>query len=271
MSDRFDEMQSTESWEYSYPKNRGLFRIRTLLWAIAIIGLSFALLMPAMRSAPEAAHNAQCVNNLKQIGLALHNYQEMYETLPPAYVTDDDGTPLHSWRVLILPFLDRKDLYGQYRFDEPWNGPNNRKLAERIPEVFRCPAIAKNRWSIWGNSPGENSLTPYVVLTGEETPFPGPRAMKSEEITDGTSNTMMVVELDMESGVPWMAPQDIDPAGFSRMLSVENQHRLQHPPGLANVAFADGSVKFLKKSIDRKTLRSLSTANGGETISADAY
>lgn len=268
MTDRYGEMQSMQS--YDAPGSHFRFPIRALLWTIAIIGLSISLLMPAMRSAPEAARRAQCVNNLKQIALALHNYQETYGTLPPAYVAAEDGTPMHSWRVLILPFLDHNDIYEQYRFDEPWDGPNNRKLANRIPTSYRCPSFGKDDWSYWSDSKKELFRTAYVVLSGDETPFPGPRATKFEEIRDGTSNTMMVVEVDDESAVPWMAPRDIDPARFVSQHNQGKPEDKRHYGG-ANFAFVDGSVKFIRSHTKPETLHALTTANGGEKIPADAY
>lgn len=267
MNDRIDEIQPAKSQVDRGPLNRFRFGIRSLLWTILIIGLMISLFLPAMRSAPEAARRVQCVNNLKQIALALHNYQEMYGTLPPAYVAADDGTPLHSWRVLILPFLERNDIYDQYRFDEPWDGPNNRKLAERMPNCYRCPSDAKRSWI---DSTDNIGITQYVVLTGDQTPFPGSHATKIEEIGDGTSNTILVVEVDRENAVPWTAPRDIAPASFIRILSEENKDRTQHPGGM-NITFADGSVKFIKATVNRNTLEALMTANGGEKISAEAY
>lgn len=209
------------------------------------------------------------MNNLKQIALAISNYQDSFGTLPPAYVAANDGTPLHSWRVLILPFLDRNELYAQYRFDEPWNGPNNRKLAKSMPSVYRCPGVDDDQRP-WTTARVPAGITQYAVISGEKTAFPGPRTIKAEEIQDGTSNTIAVVELDANSGVHWLEPRDIDPAGFYRILSADNERRKQHPGGL-NVAAADGSVHFLKESIDRQTLRNLTTANGAEKIPSDAY
>ncbi|MBI1324578.1 DUF1559 domain-containing protein [bacterium] len=270
MTDRIDPLEEME-WPNG-PRRHFRFRIRlrSLLWAVAIIGLSISLLMPAMRSAPEAARRAQCVNNLKQIALALHQYQEEYRSLPPAYVAAEDGTPMHSWRVLILPFLDRNDIYEQYRFDEPWDGPNNRKLVDRNPTSYRCPAVRRSRWRFWNEPKTDDTLTSYVVLTGDETPFPASRATKLNEIPDGTSNTMMVVEANREIAVPWTAPRDIAPAEFIRLLNQGKPESDRHSGGM-NVAFADGSVRFLRKQTDRKTLEALSTARGGEKIPADAY
>lgn len=245
-------------------------------WTLGCLGIIVCLLMlvslllPAVRTAPEAARRAQCVNNLKQIALALHKYEEEYGTLPPAYIAADDGTPMHSWRVLILPFMEQSALYESYRFDEPWNGPNNRKLAERIPGVYQCPSIERNQQRFWRNSTDGMTLTPYVVITGKQAAFKGDHAMKTAEISDGTSNTLTVVEADPQRSVPWMSPTDIDLPVFSRILNVENKEGQQHASG-TNAAFADGSVRFLRNPIDRDDLRFLSTANGGEKISAEAY
>ena len=80
-----------------------------------------------------------CTNNLKHIGLALLNYNDIFGCFPPAYTTDANGKPMHSWRVLILPFIEQQTLYKRYRFDEPWDGPNNSLLAKEMPSVFPLP------------------------------------------------------------------------------------------------------------------------------------
>ncbi len=270
MFDRSEEMTYMSAYDNSGPLIRFRFPIRSFLWAIAIIGLSISLLLPAVRSAPEAARRAQCVNNLRQISLALHQYQEKYGSLPPACVADDDGTPMHSWRVLILPFLGDQNLYDQYRFDEPWDGPNNRNLADRNPTSYRCPSIRRSRWWFGSDPKTDDSLTSYFVLSGDETPFPGSRVTNLNEIPDGTSNTLMVVEVNREIAVPWLAPRDIAPAEFIRLLNQGEPENDRHSGGM-NAAFADGSVRFLRKRTDRKTIEALSTIRGGEKIPADAY
>lgn len=264
MSDTVNAYQSPDTPGEPGPKQRGRFRIIELLVVLLIIGILVAFLLPATRSAPSAARRMQCSNNLKQIALALHNYQDVYGTLPPAYIADGNGTPMHSWRVLVLPFLEQGPLYDQYRFDEPWNGPNNRKLAEQIPQVYRCPSYAPDRSRRGDPSTDDELLTQYVALSGEQTPFPGTRSMNTKEIDDGASNTLMVVELDADC-VHWMAPRDIDPPGFARVLSAENRKRKQHPGGL-QAALADGGVRFISETTDRETLLGLSTVSGGEEL-----
>lgn len=247
------------SCEPATKKSRG-FRLRDLFVVIAIIALLVAFFLPATRTAREAARRMQCSNNLKHIGLALHNYQEVYGTLPPAYLPDAEGRPMHSWRVLILPYLEQKSLYEKYRFDEPWNGPNNRQLMNQIPAVFRCPSVARERVGSRAKEEDHAVLTHYVVIADDKTPFQLSHAMATNEIDDGAENTLLVVELASEC-VPWMAPRDIDVAGFARVLS--NKSQKQHTGGL-NAAMADGSVRFINDATPPETLQALATATGGE-------
>ncbi|MDH3719020.1 MAG: DUF1559 domain-containing protein, partial [Planctomycetota bacterium] len=103
--------------------------------ALLILALLVTLLLPVVQSCRESASRVQCMNNLKQIALALHQYHDQYGSFPPAYVAGPDGKPWHSWRVLILPFIEAEPLYAMYNFDEPWDGPNNRKLAAAAPHI----------------------------------------------------------------------------------------------------------------------------------------
>ena len=102
-------------------------------------GILVALLLPAVQAAREAARRMQCTNNLKQIALAMHNYHDVHGSFPAAYIADENGRPMHSWRVALLPYLERSDLYNQYNFNEPWDSPGNLKVAEQLPQTYRCP------------------------------------------------------------------------------------------------------------------------------------
>jgi prepilin-type processing-associated H-X9-DG protein len=217
-------------------------------------GVLVALLLPAMQQAREAARRSQCKNNLKQIGLALHNYHETYNAFPPAFVADKDGKPMHSWRVLILPYLGEQSLYNEYNFAEPWDGPGNRELLARIPQVYVCPsrlaAIPKTN-------------TAYAGVLGEHCAFRGSQPVRMAEITDGRSNTLIVGEAT-NSSIPWMKPEDIDitthPAlgaagGFS-----------SHHPGGAHFLMCDGAVRYLSQSIAQQTLDALYTRDGNEQV-----
>ena len=143
-----------------------------------------ALLLPAVQAAREAARRSKCVNNLKQIALAMHNYNDTNGVLPPAATLDPNGKPLLSWRVVLLPYFKQDSLYQQFKLDEPWDSPNNKPLLARMPKVFECPS--------WPQTGSET--TTYQVLVGLGTLFEKPEGTSFKEVTDGTSNTLMVVE-----------------------------------------------------------------------------
>ena len=236
-------------------------------WTVAIVvivacgsvmlvcgGILVALLLPAVQAAREAARRAQCANNLKQIGLAMHNYHTAYGSFPPAYIPDAKGKPKHSWRVLLLPYMGEQALYSQYRFAEPWDGPNNRLLANAIVQVYRCPSGIKT------NSP----TTDYVMIVGPGTISDGPSATKIQDIKDGMSTTILVVEIP-NSNIPWMKPQDLDAKSTKVAVGSPQGPRIgsRHPGG-ANVLFADGSVRFLSGSISPSIFQGMTTIDGDD-------
>jgi type II secretory pathway pseudopilin PulG len=216
-------------------------------------GVLAALMLPAVQSAREAARRTQCKNNLKQIALALHNYHDTYGVFPPAYIADETGKPMHSWRVLILPYLDQMPLYAQYRFDEPWDGPNNSRLLPSMPPIYRCPS---------DESPGATT-TSYAGVYGPKSVFRGAVPVTMTDIKDGTSNTLAVGEVKGAT-IPWMQPTDVDvtlhptigdPAGFGS----------PHTGG-AQFILMDGSVRFISESVNLPTLQALYTIDGGEPV-----
>ena len=126
MTADFDELSDIADEIPKRPRKTG-GKPRLITW-LAIIGgvlITVAMLLPAMRTAGPAARRAQCVNNLKQIALALFNYESAYNALPPAYTVDAEGKPLHSWRTLILPYLEKQSLYDSIDLSKPWNDPAN--------------------------------------------------------------------------------------------------------------------------------------------------
>jgi prepilin-type processing-associated H-X9-DG protein len=223
---------------------------------VLCVGVLTALLLPAIQAAREAARRTQCANNLKQIGLALQMYHDKYNTFPPAYLADASGKPMHSWRVLILPFLDQQGLYGEYDMTEPWDGPNNSRLLARMPAVYACPSHS--------NAAG-NSTTAYAGVFGEQCVFVGRQAVSIAGITDGTSNTLLVGEAT-GAGIPWMKPDDIDITKHPSLGDRDGfsgEHR-----GGVNFLLCDGSVRFVALSINPQTLKALFTRNGNEVPGA---
>jgi hypothetical protein len=135
-------------------------------------------------------------NRLKQLVLAMHNYHDVHHHFPPAVVMGPDGKTPHSWRVELLPFLDEKRLYDQYRLHEPWDSPHNKLVLAQMPDVFRSPFADEKSTNSW-----------YFALVGRGTIFEGKKGIPIRDITDGTSNTLMFVEAKRD--VPWTKPADI--------------------------------------------------------------
>jgi prepilin-type processing-associated H-X9-DG protein len=225
-----------------------------------LIGCLFtvALILPAMRSAGEAARRAQCTNNFKQIGLAIHNYAEAYGCLPPAAITDRQGKPLLSWRVAVLTFLEASPLYASFHLDEPWDSPHNLSLLEPVPLVYICPSDRSRK-------PG---TTGYQTVLGPDTAFtPDFKPLLLSDLTDGVSRTLLVGET--RRSVPWTKPEDLSADMPIPLRGLGSDHG-HHSNGF-NVLFADGSVRFLKSSIEPRILDSLITRNGSELIGPDSY
>ncbi len=216
----------------------------------ATVGILIALLLPAIQAAREAARRAQSINNLKQIGLSLHNHHAANRRFPAPANFDKNGRPLLSWRVHILPFLEEQALYRQFRLDEPWDSPHNKTLIPMMPPVYRNPS-----------SPAGPNKTDYLLPVGKGAMFAGQQGPGLADITDGSANTIMAVEVDPDRAVVWTSPDDwqFDPnrprAGLGKA----------HPGG-SLVLFADGHVLLLSDSIDPEVFRKLITIAGGEVV-----
>ena len=192
------------------------------------------------------ARRAQCINNLREIGLALQAYHHVYGSFPPAFVADENGKPLYSWRVLILPFLDQGELAKQIRRDEAWDGPNNTKWTQTPLVIFDCPSdpqIAK--------SPA--ALTSYVAVVGPHSAWSG---AKPRTISDfkHPSDTILVTEI-ANSDIRWAEPHNLQIERISPGVnSPTGQGISSGHIGGANVLLADGSVRFLPDATDPNKL-----------------
>jgi len=213
-----------------------------------------AMIEAVLGPARSNAMRRQCINNEKQLGLALHNYHSRHNGFPPAFSRSKDGKPLLSWRVLILPFLDENELYGEFHLDEPWDSPHNRELVAKMPAIYRCP-FERHDLAAEGK-------TRYLAPRGAGTIMRGGEPVNIREITDGTSSTILVIDAGDDNGVSWTDPRDLD---VDPPPMVE--HLLKTPtPGGWVTLFADGAVRTLPESIAPATLRALLTASGNETI-----
>jgi hypothetical protein len=211
------------------------------------------LLTTGATLAARAVSLFQAAEHLQQIGLALHRYHDTHHHFPAVANFDKDGKPLLSWRVHLLPFLDQGTLYKEFHLDEPWNSEHNKQLIAKMPDVYQRVS-PKLGWA---------GKTTYLAPVGEALVFTGgPQPVERKNISDGTSNTIMVVDADEAHAVIWTRPEDlkIDPkqpgAGFAG----------HHGNGFS-VVFADAAVHFLPKKMDKSQLYAFFTRNGGEVVS----
>jgi prepilin-type processing-associated H-X9-DG protein len=247
-----------------------LYRQKTRQTALAMLSGAFlvllliGLLLPAMSSARAAARRTLCASHLRVIAVALHNYHDTNGAFPPAYVSDANGKPMHSWRVLILPFMDVQSLYGKYKFNEPWDGPNNSKLAAQIPAVYRCPANANNT--------AGNLETHYFAVLAPEAGW----GKSIRQFSDGSSNTIMVIEAT-GLGINWMEPRDVTLDEAIELLTTKKRSGHTHvddgfltttyyETSYRNVAYCDGHVEWMGQLKDSDIAKALFTIAGGERM-----
>jgi len=260
-----------------FSKSRPLALIPVCV-GVLILLCFFRLLLPDQPTTRGAAMRTQCANNMRQIGLALQNYHTAHGAFPPAYFSDKTGRPIHSWRVLILPFLGENNLFKQYRFDEPWDGPTNQLLLNQIPQAYQCPSRCATRYA-WGPEGPTSTRTSYVAVLGTKTIWPGGASRKLDEISDETDMTLMVIEAG-SSEVKWLQPTDIRFEDAIRLLSSADRRRdTGHEVGSrffeyargGNMLFADGSVRYYLYGLPVEFWTGLLTIDGEVEVSDADY
>lgn len=235
----------------------------TIISAVIGVLLWFAwfALTRHLEAEREDERRSSCSFNLRRIAIALAIYQETNGCYPPAYIADENDKPLHSWRVLLLPLFGDPELtalYERYDFDEPWDGPNNRRLAAYAPAIYRCPSAE--------SAPDQAN---YVAVVGAETIWPGTGTVSYFEMSagDGRAVTVAVVET-ADSGINWLEPKDltIEEAAHGIKHGEPGRFISSNHPGGANFALCDGRVFLLRSSTPTNDLRALLTRNGGEDV-----
>jgi hypothetical protein len=213
----------------------------------AISELLTLLSVPVQR-AREAARRQQSMNNLKGIGLAMANYHGVSNRFPAPASYDGSGKPLLSWRVHVLPYLAGEQLYRQFHLDEPWDSPHNKALIEKMPAMFRSP-----------KSKAAAGLTNYLVPVGGGALYSSMKDQPTfKDVTKGTSQTIMTIEVDDAHAVVWTRPADLpfDPADPKKGFSAG--YEAGYPVGMC-----DGSARILPKTIDAKDLKALMSRAAG--------
>jgi hypothetical protein len=219
-------------------QNQGVSRLKSLL--ATVIGEAAR---PALRT--------RCTNNLKNLGLAMHNFHDTYRSFPPSASYDSNGKRMLSWRVYVLPYLDQNGLYKQFRLNEPWDSEHNEKLISKMPDVYACPTANLQA----------KGLTTYLAPLGEKTVFCGKAGVQMKDITDGTSNTIMLVEVDPDRAVIWTKPDDLEIDFDNPLDGLGNSHE-----GTFGALICDGAVRRIAKAIDADTFRLLLMRNDGKPI-----
>ncbi len=223
--------------------------LKTLVGPAAVAGLGMAI--PATQKIRVAAGRQRGSNNLKQIGLALHNYESANNELPPAAIVDKKGKPMLSWRVMILPYIEQDNLYKEFKLDEPWDSENNKKLISKMPKVYEHHS-----------APKKEGHTHYRVFVGKGAMWDYLKGEKLAGIPDGTSNTWMVVEA--QESVIWTKPEELE---YDPKKDVESLGT--HTDGGFLALFGDGSVRYITPKISQRNRHAYITKNGGEVVGRD--
>ena len=224
------------------------------LGTVADLAPKLLILTPS--ATDEDSTRVQSLNNLKLLGLAMLSYHIQYQSLPAHAIYSKEGKPLLSWRVSILPVLAQQALYNKFHLDEPWDSPNNKPLIAEMPLVFADPA---------GKSVGKGK-TRYVVPVGKGTIFDGKKGISIEQIKDGSSNTILILEVGAEKAVVWTKPEDMP---FDPATPLANLGKIS-AAGF-NTAFADGHLQTLRKTLDSDTFRKLILRADGEVIDSSKF
>ncbi len=244
---------------------------------LAIIGLLMSLLLPAVQAARESARRMSCTNNLRQMGIGLHNYHDTHKTFPPGGI--EPRTPLRprgrqlAWSVFLLPFVEQGPLYDHLDTNKAFDAPENAQAAATVLSLYICPSVPGAERLVQGRGPCRYGGIYGERITSRNQPPKGvmlyDRAITIAEILDGTSSTLMVSEDSNFKDGQWINARNVFDQAFAINAAppFENDIRSRHPGG-ANGLFADGSVRFLPETIQLKTLAAICTRAGGEIVPA---
>lgn len=221
-------------------------------WLIgaSIVTLLVFLFLPMLQRGREPRLRYECRKNLKQIGLALHNYHDVYGMFPPAHTIDANGRPLHSWRTLLLPFLEHQALYAKIDLTRPWDDPVNASARETPVAFFACPSLG----------PKVSNRTSYLGLVGAEACFSTAGSRSRKEFKDGTERTLMVIEVSADQATQWMEPVDADEV---LLMGISTNTIPPHSSGF-HALTADGAVQFLSNETPAPIRRAMLTIAGDD-------
>lgn len=250
-------------------------RTRLLSVCAIVVSVGFLTLLGGCDSGPTPEAVNQTRDNLKQIGLALHNYRDIAKALPAAYSVDASGKPCLGWRVHLLYSLGEEELLSQFRLNEPWDSPHNLALVDRMPDVYRSPlsAAGPGKTVYLGNAADGGVFVPprnaeqLKKLAGTKYEESGKKVYsyltqgtRLRDVRDGIANTIAVVEVNDSLAVPWTKPDDFVPAADdpTKGLRPIRENYL--------VLLCDGAAMIVSNKNTKETIRGLMTISGGELI-----
>lgn len=279
---------------------RHAFTLIELLVVIAIIAILIALLLPAVQQVREAARRMSCLSNLKQIALALHNYESQHrcfpigcmECVPPSFPPPPTFRARQiAWNAYILPQLEQANVYNLFDFNAAFRAAGNQAAAGTPLSVFLCPSAWQGdrpgpdsgdvngngafdpgdglAWTDYGGLFGVSHDTP-TILPEHEGMMIYDRVVRMRDVTDGLSNTLAIGECTGRGNAlqaHWANGQNLFDQRHDLPINITRDNELysDHTGGV-NVALADGSARFLGESIDQSILIGLLTRSGGEVI-----
>jgi len=232
-----------------------------------MLGVSVCVLFPRLfgSSATDLALAGHCRNQLRNIGLVLLEYHQDYGKFPDSCNYGNDGEPLLSWRVHVLPYLGHQELYDQFKLDEPWDSEHNQKLISRMPEFYEHPKLNKGEFK-----------TNYLLPVGEGTLFADGEGRHRDDILDDPAITMLAVEANQDQAVIWTRPEDFrydpdDPwRGLGKIHYAKGKRSRKPIWGEGcHMLMADGRSHFVSKEyVDIHELRILFSFNGKENLTS---
>jgi prepilin-type processing-associated H-X9-DG protein len=238
-------------------RKSAILKVLSALLVLGIVVAGIAMSVETITTPRPSAIRTQCGRNVAIIATALRQYLIFHDALPPAYTVDANGKPLHSWRTLLLPYLDQQALYDSIDLSKPWDDPVNAKARETAVDIYRCPTLPD----------GAGNMTTYLAIVSPDSAMQGGRSRRLEEISDGSTNTLVVIEVATDRAVPWMSPLD---ASEQDVMQIGPDSNLPHRGGV-HAAFADGHVMFLRHDLTADQRRALISRAGGDKVDPSAF
>lgn len=249
LSDSLDRLVQTEVREEVVVTK--LVEIEEIVSLASVLVMSFAPLDLLGGAIPKP----ETESNLGILADALHSYEAVHRRIPPRVIKNQEGKPLLSWRVLMLPFIGEEELYLQFRLNEPWDSEHNKKLVEEMPRVYENP----NADILLGHT---TYLAPYGLKERREQTIWDIEPLLLRQVGDGLSNTCAIIEVNPNAAVPWTKPEDFD------LTDRELIEHLGEPPAGGLIVTLDTTCYDFSTIRDKNKLKAVMSANGGEAVAA---